>query len=63
MTPRELIDMLGRWDQDRPLELVISNRPVDLQGQIDDPKLGPPHSHVVCLMQGTNTINLSEPDR
>jgi hypothetical protein len=46
MTPRELIEMLGRWDSDKQFEILLQNNPF---GGTDKQ---------VILVQGSNAINL-----
>lgn len=50
MTPTELIDMLSRWEMDKPFEIIVQNNPL---GETNP---------IVVLAQGTNIINLTGKD-
>lgn len=62
MTPRELIEMLERWDQDRPFEVASLNpTPESFVVEREYSGVGGP-SGAIVLRQGLNSINLTGKD-
>lgn len=49
-TPRELIESLGKWQPDEPIDIALQFRSATAGGT------------TVLLLQGTNAINLSGDD-